>query len=61
VRTIPGCHTLDEVAESSCRMTLTAGVASIKETCQGDAKLTALKAPESFVPRAPPAPALGAR
>ena len=40
VRTIPGCQQLEEVGPDAYRMTLTAGVASIKGTYQGDVALT---------------------
>ena len=40
VRTIPGCHQLEEVGPDAYRMTITAGVASIKGTYQGDVALT---------------------
>ena len=35
VRTIPGCQQLEEVGPDAYRMTLTAGVASIKGTYAG--------------------------
>ena len=41
VRTIPGCQELRTDGQDSYRMTLTAGVASIKGTYQGSVKLTA--------------------
>lgn len=59
VRTIPGCHQLDAVGEASYRMTISAGVASIKGTYQGDVSLDDLRAPESFVMRAAGAGAPG--
>ena len=40
VRTIPGCQRLEEVGPDSYRMTITAGVASIKGTYLGDVSLT---------------------
>jgi carbon monoxide dehydrogenase subunit G len=52
VRTIPGCQQLEEVAPDSYRMTITAGVASIKGTYQGDVALTDQQQPGSFMLRA---------
>ena len=40
VRTIPGCQQLEEVSKDAYRMTLVAGVASIKGTYLGDVALT---------------------
>jgi carbon monoxide dehydrogenase subunit G len=48
VRTIPGCQLLEEVGPDSYRMTITAGVASIKGTYQGDVSLTNQQQPGSF-------------
>ncbi len=59
VRTIPGCQRLEEVGPDSYRMTLTAGVASIKGTYDGDVKLTDQQPPGSFVLRASGAGAPG--
>ncbi len=52
VRTIPGCQQLEAVAPDDYRMTVTAGVASIKGTYQGSVKLTDQQHPSSFVLRA---------
>ena len=59
VRTIPGCLQLEEVGPDSYRMTITAGVASIKGTYQGDVSLTEQQQPGSFVLRASGAGAPG--
>lgn len=48
VRTIPGCQQLEEVGPDSYRMTITAGVASIKGTYQGEVSLTDRQQPASF-------------
>jgi uncharacterized protein len=52
VRTIPGCHQLETVGQDAYRMTLSAGVASIKGTYQGDVRLSDQQEPESFLMRA---------
>jgi uncharacterized protein len=39
VRTIPGCSRLEEVDQDAYRMTVSAGVASIKGTYQGEVRL----------------------
>jgi uncharacterized protein len=49
VRTIPGCQLLEEVGPDSYRMTITAGVASIKGTYLGDVSLTDQQQPGSFM------------
>ncbi len=49
VRTIPGCERLEETAPDAYRMTITAGVASIKGTYQGDVRLSDQNPPGSFV------------
>ena len=59
VRTIPGCVQLEEVGPDSYRMTITAGVASIKGTYQGDVSLTDQQQPGSFMLRASGAGAPG--
>lgn len=59
VRTIPGCLQLEEVGPDSYRMTITAGVASIKGTYQGDVALTDQQKPGSFTLRASGAGAPG--
>jgi uncharacterized protein len=52
VRTIPGCQRLEETGPDTYRMTLNAGVASIKGTYQGDVRLTEQNPPGSFVLKA---------
>ncbi len=52
VRTIPGCQQLEEVGPDSYRMTITAGVASIKGTYQGEVALTDQEQPGAFTLRA---------
>jgi carbon monoxide dehydrogenase subunit G len=52
VRTIPGCQRLEQIADGEFRMVLTAGVASIKGTYQGEVRLTDQRAPHSFVLKA---------
>ncbi len=52
VRTIPGCERLEQVGADEYRMTVTAGVASIKGTYVGDVRLTDQDAPHRFVLRA---------
>jgi hypothetical protein len=52
VRTIPGCERLEEVGEHEYRMTVTAGVASIKGTYLGEVRLTDQQPPGSFMLRA---------
>jgi carbon monoxide dehydrogenase subunit G len=48
VRTIPGCERLERVGPDAYRMTVTAGVASIKGTYVGDVRLTGQDAPLGF-------------
>ena len=52
VRTIPGCQQLEETGPDAYRMTITAGVASIKGTYLGDVRLTDPDPPRSFMLRA---------
>lgn len=59
VRTIPGCKQLEEIGPDAYRMTIVAGVASIKGTFQGDVRLTDHAQPDSFVLRASGAGAPG--
>jgi carbon monoxide dehydrogenase subunit G len=59
VRTIPGCQQLEEVGPDAYRMTLTAGVASIKGTYTGDVALTDQEQPGAFTLRATGAGAPG--
>jgi len=59
VRTIPGCQQLEEVGPDSYRMTINAGVASIKGTYQGEVSLAEHDEPASFLLRASGAGAPG--
>lgn len=59
VRTIPGCSALEPVGEHAYRMTVSAGVASIKGTYLGDVRLTDQSPPASYVLRATGAGAPG--
>ncbi|TDE27355.1 carbon monoxide dehydrogenase [Nonomuraea mesophila] len=52
VRTIPGCERLEESGHDTYRMTVNAGVASIRGVYQGEVALTDPLAPESFTLRA---------
>jgi carbon monoxide dehydrogenase subunit G len=52
VRTIPGCEQLEEVERDAYRMTVTAGVASIKGSYAGDVRLTDQQEPHAFVLKA---------
>jgi len=58
-RTLPGCQELREVGPDSYRMTITAGVASIKGTYEGEVALIEQNPPGSFVLRASGAGAPG--
>ena len=51
-RTLPGCQELREVGPDAYKMTITAGVASIKGTYEGDVALTEQNPPGSFVLKA---------
>jgi uncharacterized protein len=59
VGTIPGCEQLEALAPDRYRMTITAGVASIKGTYLGDVELADLLPPDSFTLRASGAGAPG--
>ncbi len=52
VATIPGCEQLEAVAADRYRMTITAGVASIKGTYLGDVELADQQPPGAFTLRA---------
>ena len=52
VRTIPGVSRLEEIDTDVYRMTIYAGVASIKGTYQGEVRLAEQQQPDSFVLRA---------
>ena len=54
VRTIPGCHRLEAVGDDAYRMTVFAGVASIKGTYEGEVRLTEQVHPDSFLLRPRP-------
>ena len=58
-RTIPGCQELREVGPDAYKMTVTAGVASIKGTYEGNVVLTEQNPPGSFVLKAAGAGAPG--
>src|SRR4051794_11470880 len=58
-RTLPGCQELREVGPDAYKMTITAGVASIKGTYEGDVALTQQNPPGSFVLKAAGAGAPG--
>ena len=59
VRTIPGCEQLEQTGPDAYRMTVTAGVASIKGTYQGEVALHDRQPPSSFLLRASGAGAPG--
>ncbi|GAA3538907.1 carbon monoxide dehydrogenase subunit G [Nonomuraea rosea] len=52
VRTIPGCERLEETGPDTYRVTVNAGVASIKGVYQGEVALTDPLAPDSFTLKA---------
>src|SRR5439155_205665 len=52
VRTIPGCERLEQMGVDAYRMTVTAGVASIRGSFSGDIRLCDQRPPHSFVLRA---------
>jgi carbon monoxide dehydrogenase subunit G len=59
VRTIPGCERLEQTGQDRYRMTVVAGVASIKGSYQGEVALTDQQPPDRFVLRASGAGAPG--
>ncbi len=59
VRTIPGCERLEEAGRDVYRMTVAAGVASVKGSYDGEVRLTDQRRPSSFVLRAAGAGAPG--
>ncbi len=59
VRTIPGCQRLEETGPDEYRMTVTAGVGTVKGTYTGEVRLAEQQEPESFVLRASGAGAPG--
>lgn len=52
VRTIPGCERLEEIGPDAYRMTVTAGVASIRGRYDGEVRLTDQVPPSTFVLKA---------
>ncbi len=52
VRTIPGCERLEQIADDTYRMTVTAGVASIKGSYDGQVTLTDQDRPNGFTLKA---------
>jgi uncharacterized protein len=52
VRTIPGCEQLEAVSDDRFRMTIVAGVASIKGSYQGEVELADPSPPDAFTLRA---------
>lgn len=52
VRTIPGCTRLEEIGPDAYRMTVAAGVASIKGVYTGEVRLTDQHPPDTFILRA---------
>jgi carbon monoxide dehydrogenase subunit G len=58
-RTVPGCQELREVGPDAYKMTVTAGVASIKGTYEGDLAVTEQSPPGFFVLKAAGAGAPG--
>jgi carbon monoxide dehydrogenase subunit G len=59
VRTIPGCERLERVGEDAYKMTVTAGVASVRGTYAGDVRLADQRAPHGFTLKASGAGAPG--
>jgi uncharacterized protein len=52
VRTIPGCQRLEAIGDDAYRMTVTAGVASIKGVYTGEVRLTDQQPPDKFLLKA---------
>jgi uncharacterized protein len=59
VRTIPGCERLERVGDDAYRMTLHAGVASVRGTYAGEVRLADQRAPRAFTLKASGAGAPG--
>ena len=59
VRTIPGCERLEQVGDDAYRMTVVAGVASIKGSYDGEVRLTDQDRPNGFTLKATGAGAPG--
>jgi carbon monoxide dehydrogenase subunit G len=52
VRTIPGCERLERAGEDAYKMTVTAGVASVRGTYAGDVRIADQRPPQGFTLRA---------
>jgi uncharacterized protein len=59
VRTIPGCERLERAGEDAYKLTVTAGVASVRGTYAGDVRIADQQPPTAFVLRASGAGAPG--
>jgi len=59
VRTIPGCERLERSGEDAYKLTVTAGVASVRGTYAGDVRIADQQPPTAFVLRASGAGAPG--
>jgi uncharacterized protein len=59
VRTIPGCERLERAGEDAYKMTLVAGVASVRGTYAGDVRIADQQPPNAFVLKASGAGAPG--
>jgi carbon monoxide dehydrogenase subunit G len=59
VRTIPGCERLERAGEDAYKMTVTAGVASVRGTYAGDVRIADQQPPNAFVLKASGAGAPG--
>jgi uncharacterized protein len=59
VRTIPGCERLERAGEDAYKLTVTAGVASVRGTYAGDVRIADQRPPQAFTLRASGAGAPG--
>jgi carbon monoxide dehydrogenase subunit G len=59
VRTIPGCERLERAGEDAYKMTVTAGVASVRGTYAGDVRIADQRPPQAFTLKASGAGAPG--
>ena len=59
VRTIPGCERLERAGEDAYKLTVTAGVASVRGTYAGDVRIADQRPPNAFVLKASGAGASG--
>ena len=59
VRTIPGCERLERAGEDAYKLTVTAGVASVRGTYAGDVRIADQRPPNAFVLKASGAGAPG--